>query len=81
MGIEIRFWDFCLWGFSFLQGGIICMWGLRTPEEVARHNRRGQNRVHVSYYSPPEETVLVRDLLMCRWMMKTENAVACGAFP
>lgn len=41
-------------------------------------NRRGVNKVQVSYYSPPEETMIMQNVLMCRWMMKTENAVECG---
>jgi hypothetical protein len=36
-------------------------------------------RLRVSYYVLNEEAVISGDVLMCRWFMRTENAVARGA--
>eukprot|EP00616_Rhizochromulina_sp_CCMP1243_P008969 CAMPEP_0118975194 /NCGR_PEP_ID=MMETSP1173-20130426/14842_1 /TAXON_ID=1034831 /ORGANISM="Rhizochromulina marina cf, Strain CCMP1243" /LENGTH=743 /DNA_ID=CAMNT_0006925035 /DNA_START=61 /DNA_END=2292 /DNA_ORIENTATION=+ len=48
-------------------------------QSIGKKNYRGERKVDVKYFSSPEETILMRDLLMCRWLMKTENAVALGA--
>ncbi|CAM9675615.1 unnamed protein product, partial [Ascophyllum nodosum] len=45
--------------------------------------RRSQNptgqKVNYQFYTSPEDTVVGSDSLMCRWLMKTENAAECGA--
>jgi len=35
-------------------------------------------KVQLNYYCFIEDTVIVGDSLMCRWMMRTVNAVQCG---
>lgn len=35
--------------------------------------------VRVRYYSGLDDTVMSGDAFMCRWILRTENAVECGA--
>ena len=48
-------------------------------QSIGRKSRRGDQEVEVRFYSGPEDIFLSGDALMCRWLMRTENAVACGA--
>jgi len=46
-------------------------------DSVAAPNSSGE--VRATYYFGPEDTVVVGDSVMCRWMMRTDNAVQCGS--
>jgi hypothetical protein len=48
-------------------------------QSIGRRNQRGSKEVRARYYSGPEDMICEGESLMCRWMMKTENAVECGA--
>ncbi|KAG5191468.1 hypothetical protein JKP88DRAFT_204837 [Tribonema minus] len=41
--------------------------------------RPSERRVQVQYYAGPEDAITSGDMLSCRWMLRTENAAACGA--
>jgi hypothetical protein len=47
--------------------------------ETIGRRRLSERRVQVQYYAGPEDTIMHGDMLSCRWMLRTENAVACGA--
>ena len=36
-------------------------------------------QVRVQYYSGPEDTIMTGDSFMCKWLLRTENAVSRGA--
>lgn len=36
-------------------------------------------RVRIQYYSGPEDTIMTGDSIMCKWLLRTENAVSRGA--
>jgi hypothetical protein len=40
---------------------------------------QGSQLVKASYHHSPEDMVISNNLVMCRWLLMTENAVACGA--
>jgi hypothetical protein len=40
---------------------------------------RSREEVRVRYYSGLDDTVMSGDSFMCRWILRTENAVECGA--
>ncbi len=40
---------------------------------------RHLENVRVQYFCGSEDMVCSGNVVMCRWVMKTENAVACGA--
>ena len=49
-------------------------------QAVARYpNAHGSPLVRASYHHSPEDMVISNNLVMCRWLLMTENAVACGA--
>jgi hypothetical protein len=37
------------------------------------------DQVRVQYYSGPEDTIMTGDSFMCKWLLRTENAVRRGA--
>ena len=37
------------------------------------------HQVRVQYYSGPEDTIMTGDSFMCKWLLRTENAVSRGA--
>lgn len=46
---------------------------------IGRKNRASSSVVRCQYFCAPEDTVMAADSYMCRWVMRTENAVECGA--
>ena len=46
---------------------------------IGRKNRPTSRVVRCQYFCAPEDTVMAADSYMCRWVMRTENAVECGA--
>mmetsp|Transcript_16570 Transcript_16570/g.24925 ORF Transcript_16570/g.24925 Transcript_16570/m.24925 type:complete len:439 (+) Transcript_16570:99-1415(+) len=67
--------------------GIRCMQGIDAvvADTASLHTMlqalatRHNDKVRMQYYCGMEDMVCTGDILMCRWVMKTENAVACGA--
>lgn len=50
-------------------------------QSIGRHRQVEGRReeVRVRYYSGLDDTVMSGDAFMCRWILRTENAVECGA--
>jgi hypothetical protein len=55
-------------------------------QSIGRHRavdaqgvRKEDSEVRVRYYSGLDDTVISGDSFMCRWILRTENAVECGA--
>ena len=50
-------------------------------QSIGRHRQVDGRReeVRVRYYSGLDDTVMSGDSFMCRWILRTENAVECGA--
>ena len=42
-------------------------------------NAHGSPLVKALYHRTPEDMIVSDDIVMCRWLLMTENAVACGA--
>ena len=47
-------------------------------ETIGRY-RLSERRVQVQHYAGPEDIIMHGGVLSCRWMLRTVNAVACGA--
>ena len=47
--------------------------------ETIGRSRLSERRVQVQHYVGPEDTIMHGDMLSCRWVLRAENAVACGA--
>ena len=50
-------------------------------QSIGRHRQADGRReeVRVRYYSGLDDTVMSGDAFMCRWILRTENAIECGA--
>ena len=52
---------------------------LRVMVQSIGSHQREDTEVRVRYYSGLDDTVMSGDSFMCRWILRTENAVECGA--
>lgn len=57
----------------------VCSFSLMLESLATSPGAPGTEPIRAAYHIGPEDFVVAGNTLMCRWLLLTENAVACGA--